>query len=62
MGNIHPQHFSHTHVVSGTSQCVPMTPLGEIYEVPQEREGEETHDTAQDGVINTLPNAAYSLV
>ena len=51
MGNIHPQHFSHTHVVSGTSQCVPMTPLGEIYEVPQEREGEEIHDTAQDGVM-----------
>ena len=46
-------------MVSGTSQCVPMAPLGEIWEVPHEREGD---DTAEDGVINTLPNAAYSLV
>ena len=52
--------FPHTLVVSGTtSQSIPMGPLGEIYEVPQEREGEEIYDLAQNGG-ETSPSAAYS--
>ena len=42
--------------------CTNGSTIGEIYEVPQEREGDEIHDTAEDSVINTSPNAAYSLV
>ena len=50
----------YTLVVSGTtSQSIPMGPLGEIYEVPQEREGEGIYDLAQNGG-ETSPSAAYS--